>query len=135
MLVAGVPVDAPAMHAAIEAEGAVVVAELSPFGCCGTSADVELADDPFAALANHYGRESIDARLPVNILMRKLDDAARRGASRRPLAAARRRELRLGLSARSRAARSPLDSARRAQRRSRVRRDSRGSRTHPLAAR
>ena len=74
VLVAGVPVDAPAMHAAIEAEGAVVVAELSPFGGCGTSADVEIADDPFAALANHYGRESIDARLPVNVLMRKLDD-------------------------------------------------------------
>jgi benzoyl-CoA reductase/2-hydroxyglutaryl-CoA dehydratase subunit BcrC/BadD/HgdB len=74
VLVAGVPVDTPTMHAAIEAEGAVVVAELSPFGGCGTSADVELADDPFAALANHYGRESIGARLPVNLLMRKLDD-------------------------------------------------------------
>jgi benzoyl-CoA reductase/2-hydroxyglutaryl-CoA dehydratase subunit BcrC/BadD/HgdB len=75
VLVAGVPVDAPALHAAIEAEGAIVVAELSPFGCCGSSADVELADDPFAALANHYARESIDARLPVNALMRKLDAA------------------------------------------------------------
>jgi len=75
VLVAGVPVDAPAMHAAIEAEGAVVVAELSPFGGIGTSADVELAGDAFAALANHYGRESIDARLPVDASMRKLEDA------------------------------------------------------------
>ena len=72
MLVAGVPVDATVMHAAIEAEGAVVVAELSPFGNCGTSGDVEIGDDPFLALANHYG-ESIGARLPVNALMRKLD--------------------------------------------------------------
>ena len=77
MLVAGVPVDTPAMHAAIEAEGAVVVAELSPFGGCGTAADVELADDPFAALATHYGRESIDARLPVDALLRRLDDELR----------------------------------------------------------
>jgi hypothetical protein len=73
VLVAGVPVDTPALHAAIEAEGAAVVAELSPFGGCGTRADVEIADDPFAALANHYGRESIDARLPVNVLMHTLD--------------------------------------------------------------
>jgi hypothetical protein len=75
VLVAGVPVDAPALHAAIEAEGAVVVAELSPFGGCGMSTDVELAEDPIAALAAHYARESIDARLPVKALMRKLDAA------------------------------------------------------------
>jgi hypothetical protein len=74
VLMAGVPVDAPAMHAAIEASGAVVVAELSPFGGCGTSADVEIAGDAFAALANHYGRESIGARLPVQALMHKLDE-------------------------------------------------------------
>ncbi len=74
VVVAGTPVDAPTMHAAIEAEGAVVVAELSPFGSCGTSADIGIADDPFTALADHYGRESIDARLPVNILMHKLDE-------------------------------------------------------------
>jgi benzoyl-CoA reductase/2-hydroxyglutaryl-CoA dehydratase subunit BcrC/BadD/HgdB len=75
VLVAGVPVDAPTLHAAIETEGAVVVAELSPFGGCGTTADVELADDAFAALANHYGRESIAARMPVGALMRKLEEA------------------------------------------------------------
>jgi benzoyl-CoA reductase/2-hydroxyglutaryl-CoA dehydratase subunit BcrC/BadD/HgdB len=74
VLVAGVPVDAAAMHAAIEAEGAVVVAELSPFGYCAASTDVELANDPFAALADHYGREAIDARLPVTALLHKLDD-------------------------------------------------------------
>ena len=51
------------------------MAELSPFGGCGISTDVDLADDPIAALAAHYARESIDARLPVKALMRKLDDA------------------------------------------------------------
>jgi hypothetical protein len=61
------------LHAAIEAEGAVVVAELSPFGGCGTDADVEISHDPFAALALHYASESIDARLPVKALMRRFD--------------------------------------------------------------
>ena len=75
VLLAGAPVDSTALHAAIEAEGAVVVAELSPFGSGGVGADVEAAGDPFAALAEHYRRESIDARLPVRTLMRRLDDA------------------------------------------------------------
>jgi hypothetical protein len=70
-----VPVDTPAVHAAIEAEGAVVVAELSPFGGCGTGPDVGMAGDPFTALAEHYGCESIDARLRVGALLHKLDDA------------------------------------------------------------
>jgi benzoyl-CoA reductase/2-hydroxyglutaryl-CoA dehydratase subunit BcrC/BadD/HgdB len=72
MLTAGAPVDSTTLHAAIEAEGAVVVAELSPFGRCGTDTDVEISDDPFAALALHYAVESIDARLPVEELMRRL---------------------------------------------------------------
>ena len=73
VLLAGAPVDSTALHAAIEADGAVVVAELSPFGSGGVGADVEAAGDPFAALAEHYRRESIDARLPVRTLMGKLD--------------------------------------------------------------
>ena len=75
VLLAGAPVDSAALHTAIEADGAVVVAELSPFGSGGSSADVATAGDPFAALAEHYRRESIDARLPVGALLRKLDDA------------------------------------------------------------
>ena len=75
VLVAGEPVDGTALHAAIEAEGAIVVAELSPFGGCGTDADVDGSDDAFVALAAHYGQRSIDARLPIKALMRRLDDA------------------------------------------------------------
>ena len=74
VLTAGAPVDGTTLHAAIEAEGAIVVAELSPFGCCGIDADVDRSDDPFVALAAHYGQRSIDARLPVKALMRRLDD-------------------------------------------------------------
>jgi hypothetical protein len=73
VLAAGAPVDGTTLHAAIEAEGAVVVAELSPFGSGGTGADVETADDPFAALAVHCACQSIDARMPVKTLMRRLD--------------------------------------------------------------
>jgi benzoyl-CoA reductase/2-hydroxyglutaryl-CoA dehydratase subunit BcrC/BadD/HgdB len=75
VLVAGVPVDGPTLHAAIEAEGAVVVAEMSPFGGCGTTTDVDPTGDALAALAHHYGRESIDARVPVDAWMRTLGDA------------------------------------------------------------
>ncbi len=74
VLVAGEPVDGAALHAAIEAEGAVVVAELSPFGACGTETDIDSSGDPFAALAAHYERV-IDARLPVGALMQRLDAA------------------------------------------------------------
>jgi benzoyl-CoA reductase/2-hydroxyglutaryl-CoA dehydratase subunit BcrC/BadD/HgdB len=77
VLVAGAPIDGTALHAAVEAEDAVVVAELSPFGGCGMSTDVELAGDPVAVLATHYAGESIDARTPVRWLMRKLDAALR----------------------------------------------------------
>jgi benzoyl-CoA reductase/2-hydroxyglutaryl-CoA dehydratase subunit BcrC/BadD/HgdB len=77
VLVAGAPVDGTTLHAGIEAAGAVVVAELSPFGSSGTRADVDASDDPFAALASYYARQSIDARLPVKALMQALDDALR----------------------------------------------------------
>jgi hypothetical protein len=74
VLITGAPVDGTTLHAAIEAEGAVVVAEVSPFGGSGVGVDVESSDEPFAALAEHYGRGSIDARLPVERLMRRLDE-------------------------------------------------------------
>ena len=72
-LVAGSPIDGTTLHAAVEAAGGVVVAELSPFGCSSMSKDVEVADDPAACLAEYYRRESLDARLPVEHLMRKLE--------------------------------------------------------------
>ncbi len=73
VLIAGAPVDGTALHEAIEAEGAVVVAELTPFGSCGTDADVEWSGEALTALVEHCAR-AIDARLPVNVLMRRLAD-------------------------------------------------------------
>jgi benzoyl-CoA reductase/2-hydroxyglutaryl-CoA dehydratase subunit BcrC/BadD/HgdB len=73
-LLAGVPVDGTALHEAVEAEGGVVVAEVSPFGSSGTACDVESSEDPFASLAEHCRRESLDARLPLTALLRKLGE-------------------------------------------------------------
>lgn len=77
VLLAGAPVDSAALHAAIETDGAVVVAELTPFGSGGVSADIDASGEPFIALTAHYRRESIAARMPVEALMHKLDDALR----------------------------------------------------------
>ncbi|HEY8521571.1 MAG TPA: 2-hydroxyacyl-CoA dehydratase family protein [Gammaproteobacteria bacterium] len=75
ILLAGAPVDDAALHRTLEAEGAVVVAESSPIGTGAARPDVDAAGDPVAALAEHYRRESIDARLPVAALMAKIDAA------------------------------------------------------------
>ncbi len=77
VLLAGAPVDSTALHAAIEAEGAVVVAELTPFGSGGVGADIDASGDPFIALTEHYRRASIAARMPVKTLMHEVDDALR----------------------------------------------------------
>ncbi len=74
VLLAGAPVDSTALHDAVEAEGAVIVAELSPFGSGAAGPDVDASAEPLAALAEHYRRRSIDARLPVAALMQQIGD-------------------------------------------------------------
>lgn len=68
VLVAGAPVDSTALHAALEAAGAIVVAEASPFGAAGR--DVDVAADPFAAIAARYRTSAVDARTPVTATLR-----------------------------------------------------------------
>ena len=58
VLLTGAPVDGPALHAAIESHGAIVVAEVSPWGSGVTGEDVA---------------ESIGARLPVDALRRVIE--------------------------------------------------------------
>ncbi len=65
VLLAGAPVDTPALHMAIELHGAVVVAETGPWGSGAAGADVALEDDPVAALAQKYRADSLGARTPV----------------------------------------------------------------------
>ena len=75
VLLAGAPVDTPALHSAIESHGAVVVAEISPFGSGLADDDVELTNDPVQTLADKYRSDSIGARTPVKLLQRRIERA------------------------------------------------------------
>jgi benzoyl-CoA reductase/2-hydroxyglutaryl-CoA dehydratase subunit BcrC/BadD/HgdB len=78
VLLAGAPVDGSALHAAIESHGAIVVAEVSPWGSGVAGDDVASDDDVMTALTDKYRAESIGARMPVETLQRvterSLDD-------------------------------------------------------------
>lgn len=74
VLLAGAPVDATALHSAVESAGALVVSEMSPFGSGGVARDVESGDEPVAALADHYRDTALDARTPVATLMRRIEN-------------------------------------------------------------
>jgi hypothetical protein len=73
VLLAGAPGDSPTLHAALESQGAIVVAEVSPFGAGVAGDDVDSAADPIAALADRYRRSAIDARTPVAALERWIE--------------------------------------------------------------
>jgi benzoyl-CoA reductase/2-hydroxyglutaryl-CoA dehydratase subunit BcrC/BadD/HgdB len=70
VLLAGAPVDGQTLHEAIESHGAVVVAEVGPWGSGAAGDDVRIDDDPVAALADKYRADSIGARTPVDSLRR-----------------------------------------------------------------
>ena len=78
VLLTGSPVDGSALHAAIEAHGAIVVAEASPWGDGVAGRDVAVDGDVMDALTEKYRAESIGARMPVDalrrIIERSLDD-------------------------------------------------------------
>jgi hypothetical protein len=70
VLLTGAPVDGPTMHQGIESHGAVVVAEVGPWGSGGAEADVRIDGDPVAALADTYRAGAIGARMPVDLSRR-----------------------------------------------------------------
>lgn len=78
VLLAGVPVDGPELHQAIESHGAIVVAEVGPWGSGAPGDDVRLDDDPIRAVADKYRADAVGARTPVSLLRlwteRMLDD-------------------------------------------------------------
>jgi hypothetical protein len=84
VLLAGAPVDTPALHAAIEAEGAVVVDEIGPHGndvAEGAGAlpraalNAAAAGDVFGLLADRYRESAQGARTPRQALARRLEGA------------------------------------------------------------
>jgi hypothetical protein len=70
VLLTGAPVDGHTLHQAIESPGAVVVAEVGPWGSGAAGDDVRVDDDPVAALADKYRADAIGARTPVDSLRR-----------------------------------------------------------------
>jgi benzoyl-CoA reductase/2-hydroxyglutaryl-CoA dehydratase subunit BcrC/BadD/HgdB len=67
ILLMGAPVDGTALHDAIESGGAIVVAEVSPWGTGVAGNDVR-ADDPIAALGEKYCSDVISPRTPAGSL-------------------------------------------------------------------
>jgi benzoyl-CoA reductase/2-hydroxyglutaryl-CoA dehydratase subunit BcrC/BadD/HgdB len=70
VLLAGAPVDGPELHVAIESHGAIVVAEVGPWGSGAAGDDVASDGDPMIALADKYRGDTIGARTPVDGLRR-----------------------------------------------------------------
>jgi hypothetical protein len=66
-------VDGSALHAAIESHGAIVVAEVSPWGGGVAGHDVAVDEDVMDALTEKYRAESIGARMPVDALRRVIE--------------------------------------------------------------
>lgn len=73
VLLTGAPVDGATLHEVIESHGAVVVAEVGPWGSGAAGADARIDDDPLAALADAYRADSIGARTPVDSLRRSTE--------------------------------------------------------------
>jgi benzoyl-CoA reductase/2-hydroxyglutaryl-CoA dehydratase subunit BcrC/BadD/HgdB len=67
VLLTGSPVDDTALHDAIESRGAIVVAEVSPWGTGAAGNDVS-GKDPIAALAEKYRTDVISPRNPAGTL-------------------------------------------------------------------
>jgi hypothetical protein len=65
ILLAGSPVDGPVLHSAIESRGAVVVAEIGPWGSGVAGEDVASTDDPITALADKYHADAMSPRTPI----------------------------------------------------------------------
>ena len=70
VLLTGAPVDGAELHRAIESHGAVVVAEVGPWGSGAVGDDVRVDDDPILALADKYRADAIGARTPAAALRR-----------------------------------------------------------------
>ena len=118
-MLAGVPVDSTALHAAIESQGAIVVTEISPFGAAGRGRRCR-----HRVRSNFGDRRALSKRARSthgrrSTALERQDRKRSAGRRRRrDLAAARRCELRLGLSAAAPAARAALGASCGARRRS-----------------
>jgi len=74
ILVAGAPVDSSVLHSMIEARGAIVVAEIGPWGTGVAGEDVSCTHDPITALADKYYADAIGPRTPIGRMRRLLEE-------------------------------------------------------------
>ena len=83
VLLAGAPVDSPALHASIESLHATVVDEISPFGSDARRQDID-ARPPIRRRAGRRGtaRILITARAPGPQLLRRIEEFAGRASTR-----------------------------------------------------
>lgn len=72
VLLAGAPVDAPALHAGIESLHGIVVDEVSACGHDAVAEDVAEHIDPMHALAQHYRQNTVCARMPVGRMLQRI---------------------------------------------------------------
>ena len=122
VLLTGVPVDGPELHRAIESHGAIVVAEVGPWGSGAPGDDVRVDEDPIRRhcrqVSSRRGR-----RAYARGVAPALDGAhARRRGRRRRVAAAGGCRVRLGLSGAARHAAGARHPACVSARRSSIRR-------------
>lgn len=79
ILLAGSPVETSRLHRAIEDLGAVVTAELSPWGSGVVGDDVGTEGDPIEALFDHYRGPVFGARAPVRETVQAFERALAEG--------------------------------------------------------
>ncbi len=68
VMLTGAPVESPVLHAAIESLGAIVTAEIGPWGNDATGEDVRVDNEPVAAIADKYRVDTMGARTPASTL-------------------------------------------------------------------
>jgi benzoyl-CoA reductase/2-hydroxyglutaryl-CoA dehydratase subunit BcrC/BadD/HgdB len=75
VLLGGAPVDCPALHAAVESRGAIVVAEVGPWGNEAAGSDVACEGDPITALSDKYCTDVIGPRTPATAMRNSIECA------------------------------------------------------------
>ena len=75
VLLAGSPVDSPALHAVVEAQGATIVDELGPYGRDATGDPIDPGADGLAALVQRYRMSPTSARTPLARMRQRIESA------------------------------------------------------------
>lgn len=75
MLLAGAPVDSPALHVALESRAAIVVDELGPYGSDAAGEEILPCEDMLDALAQRSRTSPVTARTPLSRIRQRIERA------------------------------------------------------------